>query len=70
MAEIIAFHSGQPLDKVERDIDRDFFMTAEEAKHYGLIDEIIVPTRGLCAPRSPEDRNDDLITAATGRVAS
>ncbi len=47
MAEIIAFHTGQPLDKVERDIDRDFFMTAEEAKAYGLIDEIVEPRRGL-----------------------
>jgi len=50
MAEIIAFHSGQSLEQVERDIDRDFFMTAEEAKAYGLIDEIIQPARGLCAP--------------------
>jgi ATP-dependent Clp protease protease subunit len=53
MAEIIAFHSGQPLDKVERDIDRDYFMTAEEAKAYGIVDDIIVPTRGLCAPGGP-----------------
>jgi ATP-dependent Clp protease, protease subunit len=49
MAEIIAFHSGQPLAKVEQDIDRDYFMTPEEAKAYGLIDEIIVPSRGLSA---------------------
>jgi ATP-dependent Clp protease protease subunit len=49
MAEIIAFHSGQPLEKVEQDIDRDYFMTPEEAKAYGLIDEIIVPARGLSA---------------------
>ena len=49
MAEIIAFHSGQALERVERDIDRDFFMTAEEAKAYGLIDDIIVPHRGLSA---------------------
>ena len=56
MAEIIAFHSGQPVERVERDIDRDFFMTPEEAKAYGLIDEIIAPTRGLFAPRS--DRAD------------
>ncbi len=49
MAEIIAFHSGQPLDKVEQDIDRDYFMTPEEAKAYGLIDDIIVPARGLSA---------------------
>src|SRR5579871_2785642 len=45
MAEIIAFHSGQPVDQVERDIDRDFFMTAQEAKDYGLIDDIIAPSR-------------------------
>jgi ATP-dependent Clp protease protease subunit len=50
MAEIIAFHSGQSLDKVERDIDRDYFMTAEEAKDYGLVDDIILPVRGLGAP--------------------
>jgi ATP-dependent Clp protease, protease subunit len=49
MAEIISFHSGQPLDKVEHDIDRDFFMTPDEAKAYGLIDDIIVPARGLSA---------------------
>ena len=50
MAEIVAFHSGQPLEKVERDIDRDFFMTAEEAKAYGIVDDIILPARGPCAP--------------------
>ena len=49
MAEIIAYHSGQPLDKVERDIDRDYFMTAQDAKEYGLIDEIILPVRGMWA---------------------
>jgi ATP-dependent Clp protease protease subunit len=49
MAEIISFHSGQPVDKVEQDIDRDYFMTPEEAKSYGIIDDIIVPTRGLWA---------------------
>jgi len=49
MAEIISFHSGQSLDKVEADIDRDYFMTPEEAKAYGIIDDIIVPTRGLAS---------------------
>jgi ATP-dependent Clp protease protease subunit len=49
MAEIISFHSGQPLEKVEQDIDRDYFMTPEEAKAYGLIDDIIVPRSGLAA---------------------
>jgi ATP-dependent Clp protease protease subunit len=47
MAEIIAHHSGRPLDEVMHDIDRDYFMTAEEAVAYGLIDDIIAPRRGL-----------------------
>ena len=38
--EILAFHTGQPLERIERDTDRDFFMSTEEAKEYGLIDEI------------------------------
>ncbi|MEI7831420.1 MAG: ATP-dependent Clp endopeptidase proteolytic subunit ClpP [Prolixibacteraceae bacterium] len=40
--EIIAFHSGQTVEKVEKDSDRDYWMTAEEAKEYGMIDEILV----------------------------
>lgn len=51
MAEIIAHHSGKDVEQVERDIDRDYFMTAEEAKEYGLIDEIVSPRRGLAAMR-------------------
>jgi ATP-dependent Clp protease protease subunit len=38
---ILAKHSGNPITKVEKDSDRDNFMTAEEAKKYGLIDEVI-----------------------------
>jgi len=41
MNELLAKHTGQPLEKIERDTDRDFFMTAEEAKAYGLVDEVI-----------------------------
>lgn len=40
--EIIANHSGQPFDKVERDSDRDYWMTAFEAKDYGMIDDVLV----------------------------
>lgn len=43
---IIASHSGQPIEKVERDGDRDFWMTAEEAKAYGMIDEVLMPRQG------------------------
>lgn len=39
--EYLAYHTGQPLDKVEVDTDRDFFMSAAEAKDYGLIDQVI-----------------------------
>src|SRR5579863_6478409 len=49
MAQIISYHSGRPLEQVERDIDRDYFMTASEARDYGLIDEIIAPRRGVSA---------------------
>jgi ATP-dependent Clp protease, protease subunit len=41
MAEIIAFHTGQSVEQVEKDIDRDRFMTAEEAKAYGIIDDTL-----------------------------
>lgn len=39
---IISDHSGQPFDKVERDSDRDYWMTAYEAKDYGMIDDVLV----------------------------
>ncbi len=40
--EIFAFHTNQPLDKIQKDTDRDYFMSAQEAKDYGLIDEVIL----------------------------
>ncbi|WP_265748358.1 MULTISPECIES: ATP-dependent Clp endopeptidase proteolytic subunit ClpP [unclassified Avibacterium] len=40
--ERLAFHTGQPFEKVEQDTDRDNFMSAEQAKLYGLIDEVLV----------------------------
>jgi ATP-dependent Clp protease protease subunit len=39
--DILVKHTKQPLDKIERDTERDFFMSALEAKEYGLIDEVI-----------------------------
>jgi ATP-dependent Clp protease protease subunit len=60
MVEIIAHHSGRPIDQVERDIDRDYYMTAGEAKEYGLIDDIIAPRRGISAA----------VLEAAGRLAS
>ena len=40
--ERLAFHTGQSMDKIERDTDRDNFMSAEEAKNYGLVDSVLV----------------------------
>ncbi len=42
--EIYAEHTGQEIDKISNDTDRDFFMSADEAKEYGLIDDIITTT--------------------------
>jgi ATP-dependent Clp protease protease subunit len=41
MGEIVAQHSGQPLEKVFKDMERDYFMTAAEAQEYGLIDKVL-----------------------------
>ena len=41
--QILAERTGQPLERIEEDTDRDFYMTAPQAKEYGLIDDILVP---------------------------
>jgi ATP-dependent Clp protease protease subunit len=43
--EIMAKHTGQALEKVERDVERDFWMSAQQAREYGIIDEIITKAR-------------------------
>ncbi len=43
--EILVKHSGQPMGKIEKDFDRDFYMSAKEAKEYGIIDEVIESLR-------------------------
>jgi ATP-dependent Clp protease protease subunit len=39
--EILVKHSGQPIEKIEKDFDRDFYMSSQEAKDYGIVDEVI-----------------------------
>lgn len=39
--QILAYHTGQPIEKVQTDTDRDFFMSGKEAKEYGIVDEVI-----------------------------
>jgi ATP-dependent Clp protease protease subunit len=40
---ILAHHTGQPMDKVEKDTDRDYYMTADQARDYGIVDKVIAP---------------------------
>jgi len=43
--ELLSYHTGQPKEKIERDTDRNFWMSAEEAKAYGIVDEVIQPRK-------------------------
>jgi ATP-dependent Clp protease protease subunit len=42
---ILVDHTGQSLETIEKDTERDFWMTADEAKGYGVIDEVLLPRR-------------------------
>jgi ATP-dependent Clp protease protease subunit len=60
LSEILAFHTGQPLERIRLDTERDYFMSGEEAREYGIIDTVIKermssspPSKGLSAP-APE----------------
>jgi ATP-dependent Clp protease, protease subunit len=52
--EILAFHSGQDIQRIAKDTDRDFFLTAEDAKNYGLVDEIL--KKPLVEAEGPDDK--------------
>ena len=52
--ELYSKHTGQPVEKIKNDTDRDNFMTAGQAKEYGLIDEVLVS-----AKKKPEDKDKD-----------
>ena len=47
LTKILAKHSNQPFQKVEADCDRDFYMSAQEAKEYGLVDEVIASVKDI-----------------------
>lgn len=49
LAERIAFHTGQPVERIERDADRDRWFTAEEAMEYGIIDQVVHNAREVTA---------------------
>jgi ATP-dependent Clp protease protease subunit len=54
--EMLAYHTGQPLERVQSDTDRDFIMSADDAMHYGIVDEVIT-TRELAAVPAAEGTN-------------
>jgi ATP-dependent Clp protease protease subunit len=47
LTEIMADHTGQTFDKVKHDTERDYYMTAQEAKEYGIVDEVLEPSKSL-----------------------
>ncbi len=51
---ILSRHSGQPVEKVARDMDRDYYLTADQAKEYGIVDEVLA---------GPEDESNDASAA-------
>ncbi len=55
--DIIVQHTSQPLEKIEKDTDRDFFMSGQEAQEYGLIDTVMVNRDDLDKLKESEDQN-------------
>lgn len=57
--DILAKHTGHNLDRIEKDADRDFFMSGLEAKQYGLIDEVVVRNKTTTpTPNAPAEKSD------------
>jgi ATP-dependent Clp protease protease subunit len=56
---IIAHHTGQPVETVEKDADRDYYMTADEAQKYGLVDEVVKSRKDLPDSVKAADRNTE-----------
>ncbi|HHS49700.1 MAG TPA: ATP-dependent Clp endopeptidase proteolytic subunit ClpP [candidate division Zixibacteria bacterium] len=58
LTDILSYHTGQPVDKIKRDTDRNFFMSSEESLEYGLIDKVIVREKIQPAPNKSEKKSD------------
>ena len=58
--EIMARHTGQAIDRINRDTERDFYMSGDQAKEYGLIDDVITHREaGVLFPAKPQDKAPD-----------
>jgi ATP-dependent Clp protease protease subunit len=56
---ILAHHTGKPVEQVEKDADRDYYMTADEAKAYGLVDEVVQSRKELKHPLGDHQPSDE-----------
>jgi len=54
MNQLMALHTGQPVATIEKDVDRDHYMSADEAKAYGLIDAVLTPTKAVAGNGAPK----------------
>lgn len=59
LTEILATHTGQPFEKVKADTQRDYYLTAEEAKEYGLIDEVLTPSELIVPSKISSNGNSN-----------
>jgi ATP-dependent Clp protease protease subunit len=53
--QILAHHTGQPIERIAKDTDRDFYMVAEEAKDYGIVDEVLAKLKTKEEQEAEED---------------
>ncbi len=53
--QILASHTGKPIEQIAKDTDRDFYMTAEEAKAYGVVDDILTKSKGVAGADDEEE---------------
>lgn len=52
LTEILAYHTGQSFERIKRDTERDYFLSAHEAKDYGLVDQVLEPSKVMTAAAS------------------
>jgi len=57
--EMLAGHTGQPLDKLADDVERDYFLTADEAKDYGLVDDVLTSRADVSENKADRGADDD-----------
>ena len=65
LSEVIARHTGKPQEQVDKDSDRDYYMSAQEAKDYGIVDHVVASTR-----EAPDPRGEDRRLTARARGGS